>query len=464
MTQTSNVYNNEKGSLLSHWQPENTTFWEQTGQHIAKRNLYISIACLLLAYCVWMLFSALAVNLNHIGFTFSSEKLFLLAALPSVSGTLLRIPYSFMVPIFGGRRWTAISTGFLIIPCAWLGFAVQDLSTTFETFVLIALLCGFAGANFASSMGNISFFYPKDKQGQALGYNGGFGNLGVSAMQLIVPVIISISLFSFFGSEGKELANGERMWLENAAWIWVIPLSIATLLAWFGMNDLAIQKPSLNSQLGILKNGHLWVLGLLYFASYGSFIGYAAAFAMLSTVQFPEIEILYFAFFGPFLGALARSLGGILADRFGGALVTAANFVLMAILILMLIFTLPDANNNGSFAAFFCIFMMLFVTAGFGSGSTYQMIAVVFRKVSANRIKAQGGSDEDAQRHAVADTATALGFISVIGASGGFFIPKIMGSSLAMTGSVITAILCILAFYALSVVVIWSVYGRKKTG
>ncbi|HHL2499191.1 TPA: NarK family nitrate/nitrite MFS transporter [Yersinia enterocolitica] len=461
MTQTSNTYNNKKDSLLSHWEPEDTTFWELTGQYIAKKNLYISIFCLLLAYCVWMLFSVLAVSLNKIGFTFTLEQLFLLAALPSLSGTLLRIPYSFMVPTFGGRCWTAISTGFLIIPCIWLGFAVQNLSTTFEIFVLIALLCGFAGANFASSMGNISFFYPKDKQGKALGYNGGFGNMGVSAIQFIVPAIISISLFSFFGSEGKELANGERIWLENAAWIWVIPLSIATLLAWFGMNDLVIQKPSLNSQLGILKNGHLWGLGLLYFTSYGSFIGYAATFAMLSTIQFPEVEILYFAFFGPFLGALARSLGGVLADRLGGALVTAANFILMAALILMLTFTLPD-NNGSSFILFFSIFMMLFITAGFGSGSTYQMIALVFRKISADRIKAQGGSDEDAQHHAVTETATALGFISVIGASGGFFIPKIMGSSLAMSGSVIAAMLGIFALYILSIAVTWLVYGRNK--
>ncbi len=189
------------------------------------------------------------------------------------------------------------------------------------------------------------------------------------------------------------------------------------------MNDLVIQKPSLNSQLGILKNGHLWGLGLLYFTYYGSFIGYAAAFAMLSTIQFPKVEILYFAFFGPFLGALARSLGGILADRLGGALVTAANFILMAVLILMLTFTLPD-NNGGSFILFFSIFMMLFITAGFGSGSTYQMIALVFRKISAVRIKAQGSSDEDAQHYAVTETATALGFISVIGASGGFLFLK----------------------------------------
>ncbi|ANI29225.1 nitrate/nitrite transporter NarK [Yersinia entomophaga] len=462
MTQISMSDMKDKGRLITDWRPEDAIFWKLRGQFVARRNLWISIFCLLLAYCVWMLFSALAVNLNHVGFSFSADQLFMLAALPSVSGTLLRVAYSFMVPIFGGRRWTAVSTGFLIIPCVWLGFAVQNPKTTFETFVIIALLCGFAGANFASSMGNISFFYPKDKQGQALGYNGGLGNIGVSLMQLVVPIAISVSLFSAFGSAGKLMPDGETLWLENAAWIWVIPLGIATLLAWFGMNDLAMNKTSVGKQFGILKNRHLWVLGLLYLASYGSFIGFAAAFAMLSTIEFPEVEILYYAFFGPFLGALARSVGGIMADRFSGVLVTALNFVVMALLILLLIMTLPDANSPGSFVAFFSVFMLLFITAGLGSGSTYQMIAVVFRKSTADKIKAQGGSQEEAERHGVADTATALGFISVIGASGGFFIPKVMGSSLAMTGSVFTAMLFIFVLYILSITMTWLVYGRRK--
>ena len=166
---------NEKTSryLLRDWKPENPAFWENKGKHIARRNLWISVSCLLLAFCVWMLFSAVTVNLNKIGFNFTTDQLFLLTALPSVSGALLRVPYSFMVPIFGGRRWTVFSTAILIIPCVWLGIAVQNPNTPFGIFIVIALLCGFAGANFASSMGNISFFFPKAKQGSALGINGG---------------------------------------------------------------------------------------------------------------------------------------------------------------------------------------------------------------------------------------------------------------------------------------------------
>ena len=166
------------GAVITDWRPEDPAFWQQRGQRIASRNLWISVPCLLLAFCVWMLFSAVAVNLPKVGFNFTTDQLFMLTALPSVSGALLRVPYSFMVPIFGGRRWTAFSTGILIIPCVWLGFAVQDTSTPYSVFIIISLLCGFAGANFASSMANISFFFPKQKQGGALGLNGGLGNMG----------------------------------------------------------------------------------------------------------------------------------------------------------------------------------------------------------------------------------------------------------------------------------------------
>lgn len=172
MTRQNENYNRY---LLSDWRPENPAFWENKGKGIARRNLWISVSCLLLAFCVWMLFSAVAVNLNKIGFNFTTDQLFLLTALPSLSGAILRVPYSFMVPLFGGRKWTVLSTVILIIPCTWLGFAVQNPATPFGVFMLIALLCGFAGANFASSMGNISFFFPKARQGSALGINGGLG-------------------------------------------------------------------------------------------------------------------------------------------------------------------------------------------------------------------------------------------------------------------------------------------------
>ena len=428
----------ESGAVITDWRPEDPAFWQQRGHRVASRNLWISVPCLLLAFCVWMLFSAVAVNLPKVGFTFTTDQLFMLTALPSLSGALLRVPYAFMVPVFGGRRWTAFSTGIMIVPCVWLGFAVQDTSTPFSVFVIISLLCGFAGANFASSMANISFFFPKAKQGGALGINGGLGNMGVSVMQLIAPLAISVSIFAAFGGGGVEQADGSSLYLQNAAWIWVPFLVVFTLAAWFFMNDLSASKASLSEQLPVLKRGHLWVMALLYLATFGSFIGFSAGFAMLSKTQFPEIQILHFAFFGPFIGALARSVGGMISDRLGGTRVTLVNFVVMAV---------------------FCA--LLFLTAGLGSASTFQMISVIFRKLTMDRVKAQGGSEEQAMREAATDTAAALGFISAIGAIGGFFIPKAFGISLELTGSPAGAMKVFLVFYIACVVITWLVYGRN---
>src|SRR3989344_1752167 len=159
--------------ILHDWRPEDPAFWAASGHRIARRNLWISIPNLLLAFSIWMLWSTAATRLNTVGFKFSTAELFWLTALPALSGATLRIFYSFMVPIFGGRRWTALSTASLLLPALWMGFAVQDPNTPYSVFVLISLLCGFGGGNFASSMSNISFFYPKSQQGTALGLNAG---------------------------------------------------------------------------------------------------------------------------------------------------------------------------------------------------------------------------------------------------------------------------------------------------
>ncbi|WP_372867002.1 MFS transporter, partial [Pseudomonas sp.] len=210
-----------KGSVIDDWRPEDPHFWGSVGKQIATRNLWISIPALLLAFSVWMVWSAVTVRLNSIGFTFTNDQLFWLAALPGLSGATLRIFYSFMVPIFGGRRWTALSTASLLLPAIWMGFAVQDTNTTYSVFVIIALLCGFGGGNFASSMANISFFYPKSQQGTALGLNAGLGNLGVSVMQFSVPLVIGAGLFGVVGGQAQELGDGSQLWLQNAGFIWV---------------------------------------------------------------------------------------------------------------------------------------------------------------------------------------------------------------------------------------------------
>lgn len=213
------------------------------------------------------------------------------------------------------------------------------------------------------------------------------------------------------------------LYLENAAWIWVPFLIIFTLAAWFFMNDLSASKASLSEQLPVLKRLHLWIMALLYLATFGSFIGFSAGFAMLSKTQFPDVQILHYAFFGLYWRAGAFD-GRAISDRLGGTRVTLVNFVVMAVFCALLFLTLPTNGQGGNFIAFFAVFMVLFLTAGLGSASTFQMISVIFRKLTMDRVKAQGGSEAQAMREAATDTAAALGFISAIGAIGGFFIQK----------------------------------------
>ncbi|SDH63114.1 NarK family nitrate/nitrite MFS transporter [Pseudomonas panipatensis] len=453
--------NANRGPLLLDWRPEDPAFWAHSGKRIASRNLWISIPALLLAFSVWMVWSTVTVRLNSVGFSFSNDQLFLLAALPSISGATLRVFYSFMVPIVGGRRWTALSTASLLIPCLWLGFAVQNPDTPYWVFACIALLCGFGGGNFASSMSNISFFYPKSQQGTALGLNAGLGNLGVSVMQFAVPLAVTAGLFGPFGGAPEQLADGSQLWLQNAGWIWVPFIAVVSLLAWFGMHDIADAKASFREQSVIFTRKHNWLMCLLYVATFGSFIGFSAGFAMLSKTQFPDINPLQYAFLGPLVGALSRPLGGWLSDKFGGARITLWNYVAMVAGVLAVIAFLPGGNGQGSFFGFLGAFIALFFFAGIGNGSTFRMIPVIFRNQWAARLRRGLVDEAGAARHASMESAAVIGFSAAVGAFGGFFIPKAFGTSLAMTGSAEGALYVFIAYYLSCIVVTWWWYARK---
>lgn len=451
----------KQGPVIHDWRPEDPQFWATTGKAIATRNLWISIPALLLAFAVWMVWSTVIVRLNAIGFGFSTDQLFWLAALPGLSGATLRIFYSFMVPVFGGRRWTAISTASLAIPALWMGFAVQNPETPYSVFVIIALLCGFGGGNFASSMSNISFFYPKAQQGTALGLNAGLGNLGVSVMQFSVPLLIGMGLFGAAGGQPQELADGSQLWLQNAGFIWVPFILAVTVAAWFGMNDLSSARASFSEQAVIFKRKHNWLMCWLYLATFGSFIGFAAAFPMLIKTSFPEVNALSFAFLGPLVGALVRPLGGFVADKLGGARVTLWNFVVMIAAVFGVLQFLPEAGQSGNFYGFLAMFMLLFVTTGIGNGSTFRMIPVIFRTLHERRAGKNAAAREEALRAAGKESAAVLGFSSAIGAFGAFFIPKSFGSSIALTGGPEMAMYGFVAYYVTCILVTWWWYSRK---
>jgi NNP family nitrate/nitrite transporter-like MFS transporter len=452
--------------LISTWEPEVPAFWQNRGKATANRNLWISIPALMLAFAIWMVWSVVVVNLPAIGFKYSTNQLFWLAAVPGLSGATLRIFYSFMVPIFGGRKWTAISTASLMIPALGIGFAVQDPNTSYPTMLVLSLLCGFGGGNFASSMSNISFFFPKAQKGYALGMNAGLGNLGVSAVQFVVPLVITAAVFGGAPQDWAKVVNGaaqtKQVWLQNAGFIWVPFILLSSLAAWFGMNDLASAKASFSEQAVIFKRKHNWLMCWLYIGTFGSFIGYSAAFPLLTSTLFPEVNPLQYAFVGPLVSALARVAGGWISDKLGGARVTVWTFAAMIVAVLGVLHFLPGAGNPGNFAGFFGMFLVLFACTGVGNASTFRMIPVIFLTLHQ---RAAAGQPEAVKTQAVAsankEAAAVLGFTSAIAAYGAFFIPKSYGTSIALTGSADAALWCFIGFYVSCIAVTWWFYSRK---
>lgn len=452
--------------VLTYWDPENREFWERTGKRIAARNLWISIPALLLAFAVWMVWSVVVVNLPSIGFKYDTNQLFWLAALPGLSGATLRIFYSFMVPIFGGRAWTTISTASLLLSAVGIGFAVQNPETPYATMLTLALLCGFGGGNFASSMANISFFFPKAQKGMALGMNAGLGNLGVSVVQFVVPLVITVGIFGGLGGDPQTWVKDDvsrQMWLQNAGFVWVPFILLSTLAAWFGMNDIASAKASFREQAVIFRRKHNWLMCWLYLGTFGSFIGYSAGFPLLTKTQFPEINPTQYAFLGPLMGALFRVIGGWISDRLGGAVVTLWVFVTMAGAVFGVMAFLPQEGTGGNFWMFFAMFMVLFAASGVGNASTFRMIPMIF--LTQHQRAAQGRSaaaQEQAVKDANKEAAAVLGFTSAFAAYGAFFIPKSFGTSIAVSGGPELALYGFIAFYVSCLALTWWYYSRKN--
>ncbi|MEH7545453.1 MFS transporter [Neobacillus vireti] len=420
---------------INYWNPEDEKFWKAEGKKHANRNLWISVPSLMLAFIVWQIWSVVAVRLNDVGFHFSEEQLLTLAAIPGLVGATLRFIYTFAVGFFGGKNWTVISTAVLAIPAIGIGFAVQNPDTPYTIMLLLAALCGLGGGNFSSSSANISFFYPKKEKGTALGINGGLGNMGVSVVQFVTPLIITSGTIAFVG--GKQvLATGQTVWLQNAAFIWVIPIIIMTILAIFKMDNVPGAKQTAADQFVIVKRKHTWIMTALYVATFGSFIGYSAAFPLLLRSQFPEH--LSLAFLGALVAAAARPVGGWMADKLGGAKVTAYVLVIMGIGAVGVIYFLNGKQFNG----FLFSFLILFLASGIGSGSTFQMIPTIFIPKEA---------------------APVIGFSAAFAAYGSFFIPKLFGWSINSTGTYVTAFYFFIGFYVISFILNWFFYQRKAS-
>jgi NNP family nitrate/nitrite transporter-like MFS transporter len=449
-----------KGAIRD-WRPEERGFWEDRGRAIARRNLWISVPCLLLSFAVWMVWSVVVAKLPAVGFAFTNDQLFWLAALPGLSGATLRIFYSFMPAIFGGRLWTTLATWSLLIPAVGMGFAVQNPNTPYWIFLALALLCGFGGGNFASSMANISFFFPKSEKGNALAINAGLGNLGVSVVQFVVPLAITAGIFGWLGGNPQvATVDGvtSTLWLQNAGFVFVPFIVASAFAAWFGMDDIESMKASFADQAIIFRRTHNWIMCWLYTGTFGSFIGFSAAFPLLAKILFPEVNVLQYAFLGPLVGAVSRALAGKACDRIGGGRITFWVFVAMSLGVLGILYAISMKGNPTAFPVFFSSFLFLFAASGVGNASTFQMIPAIMRK-EVGRLE-PGLIGEAHMRQSDKESAAIIGFSSAIAAYGAFFIPKSFGSSISLTGGAEAALIAFLVFYLSCIAITWWFYTR----
>jgi NNP family nitrate/nitrite transporter-like MFS transporter len=424
------------GRWIDHWDPEDETFWKETGEKVAKRNLFFSVLSEHIGFSIWTLWSVMVLFMGpEYGLT-PADK-FTIVSMATLVGALVRVPYTFAVAVFGGRLWTVISASLLLLPTV-AAFAVMEPGTSFTTFLLCAMLAGVGGGNFASSMTNINAFFPLRKKGWALGLNAGGGNIGVPVVQLIGLAVIGAS-------------GGPRLLLG----IYIPFIVVAAVLAWFKMDSISSVKNDTGAAKDAVKEAHTWIMSFLYIGTFGSFIGYSFAFGLVLQTQFGRtpLQAAYVTFIGPLLGSLIRPLGGALADRFGGAKITLWNYVAMAAATSVIIV----ASMQKSLALFTTAFIALFILSGIGNGSTFKMIPGIFH----NKALAKGLTGDEAAAYGRRLSGASMGLIGAVGALGGLGINLAFRQSFLTVGSGTGAFVAFLAFYGVCFAVTWAVYLRR---
>ncbi|MEU1278263.1 nitrate/nitrite transporter [Streptomyces sp. NPDC005805] len=426
------------GRWIEHWDPEDEAFWEAKGERIARRNLAFSVLSEHIGFSIWSLWSVMVLFMGPEYGIDPAGKFFLIATATLV-GAVIRVPYTFAVARFGGRNWTVFSALLLLLPtvAAW---TVMEPGTSYATFLLVAALTGVGGGNFASSMTNINAFFPLRKKGWALGLNAGGGNIGVPVIQLVALLVIGTA-----GAAHPRLVLG----------VYLPLIVVAALCSALWMDNLAPVRNDTGAAKEAIRDGHTWIMALLYIGTFGSFIGYSFAFGLVLQTQFGRtpLQAASLTVIGPLLGSLIRPVGGLLADRFGGARITLGNFLAMAAATGVVI----AASLAESLPVFLVGFIALFVLTGLGNGSTYKMIPGIFQ----NKALARGMTGEAAAAYGRRLSGAAMGFIGAIGAVGGLAINLAFRQSFLTAGTGTAAFVSFLAFYALCSVVTWAVYLRR---
>ncbi|MCX4696562.1 MFS transporter [Streptomyces sp. NBC_01408] len=435
-----------KGRWIEDWDAEDEQYWERGGKRIARRNLFLSVASEHIGFSIWSMWSVLVLFMTpEIGLGFAPDEKFLLVVTPTLVGALLRPPYSWAVTRFGGRNWTVFASAILLVPTLATVWFIQQPGTPLWVFLLISAVGGVGGGNFASSMTNITSFFPRRQQGWALGLNAGGGNLGVAAVQLLGLLVIS--------------TVGDTHPAYVAA-VYLPLIVLISLLCAVKMDNIAAVRAEPGAQRQALAHHDTWWISLLYVGTFGSFIGYGFAFGLVLQTQFGStpLQAASYTFLGPLLGSFSRPFGGWLADKFGGARVTLLTFAGMGAGTAVLLV----ASARNSLPIFIAGFTALFVLSGIGNGSTYKLIPTAFARDAEARIVA-GGDATQAFATARKLSGAAVGIAGAVGALGGVAVNlAFRGSYSGGASDGTAAFLSFLGYYAVCALVTWVVYVRRE--
>ena len=435
------------GRWIHDWRPEDPAFWESTGRPVARRNLIFSVISEHIGFSVWSLWSVLVLFLGP-AYGFDPAQKFLLTALPTLVGAALRIPYTFAVGTFGGRNWTIVSALLLLVPTIAIAIVLEP-GVSFGTLLLVSLLAGVGGGNFASSMTNINAYYPARLKGWALGVNAGGGNLGVPVVQLVgLLVLATVGV-----SHPRVLVA-----------IYIPLIVLAALGAALTMDNLTQNSNAKGAIREVARHRETWWIALLYIGTFGSFIGFGFAFGQVLLVQFPAqfpvpVKAAALTFLGPLLGSLVRPLGGALADRYKGSVVSCVNFVIMAVGAVVVLL----ASRANSLPLFITGFVILFVFSGIGNGSVYKMIPAIFHAKAQTSV-AGGTALEAADTLARRRSGALIGLAGAIGAFGGVLVNLAFRQSFLTLKNGDGAYVTFIAFYVICVAVTWAVFIRNRPG
>lgn len=400
------------GEWLESWDPEDEKNWDSK---LAWRTLWISTFTLTLAFITWYLPSAIVPKLNALGFDFTVNQLFWMAAMPGLSAGFMRAFWMFLPPIMGTRKMVAATTFLLFFPVLGWAVRVQNPETPYWELMVLAFLAGIGGGAFSGFMPSTSYFFPRKKQGVALGLQAGIGNFGVSVVQLLTPYLVAGALLGFLGgSQNMELPGKEpvEVWYQNAGFFWIPFIIGGAIVAWMFLKSVPITA-NIKQQLDIFKNQDTWWMTYLYIMTFGTFSGLAAQFGLLTLKLFgannPEIvqgtgataqlliegytvpDPVKFVFLGPLVGAGARVLFSPLTDRMGGAIWTLISGVgLIASISFTMTTLVPDTSSaealNAGFDRFFWGMLAIFLFAGIGNASTFKQMPMIFERRQAGGV------------------------------------------------------------------------------